>query len=277
MPTPTTAQAAVRELADLETMLFELPEPGIGRLLLNRPKRRNSQTRIMFAEYGRVGLVLRDVPLRALVVAGAGGRFFCPGYDLAQISEIADLRPLEFLRFQEIASSGVQSLHFLPFPVIAAINGPAVGGGLALACAADIRLAGQDAVFGAGFIKVGLSAGELGLSYHLTRLLGPGRAAEFVYTGRIMDAAEAMSLGLVNAVVDDPMTAALEMAQQIAANSPAGVRMSKRALQRNGEITSYAAALELENRGQALLTRTADMPEALAAFLDQRPPEFRGQ
>jgi enoyl-CoA hydratase/carnithine racemase len=184
----------------------------------------------------------------------------------------------EFLRFQELATGGLAAIRHLPFPVVAAIHGAAVGGGLALALAADIRLAAPSAKLSCAFVKVGLSVGELGTSWQLTRLIGYGRAAELAFTGRVVEAAEAERIGLVNRVVPaaDLMAEAHALTAAIAANSPAGVRMSKRALQRNQEVGSYAAALELENRGQALLTRTDDMPEALDAFRTKRTPRFTG-
>jgi enoyl-CoA hydratase/carnithine racemase len=124
--------------------------------------------------------------------------------------------------------------------------------------AADIRLVSSTAKFSTAFLKVGLSMGELGLSYNLSRLIGPGRAAEIGYTARIVGADEAVAIGLANRVVPTErlFDEAVALARLIATNSPGGVRMSKRAIQHNQEITSYAAALELENRGQALLTRT---------------------
>ena len=124
-----------------------------------------------------------------------------------------------------------------------------------------------------------MSAGDLGASWLLTRLIGPAATSEICFTGRMVDAAEAARIGLVNAVSADGalLDDAAALAQSIVANSPGGVRMSKRAIQRNQEITSYAAALELENRGQALLTQTADMPEALAAFKEKRAPSFTGR
>ena len=163
-------------------------------------------------------------------------------------------------------------------PVIAAVNGPATGGGLALALAADIRIGSPGARFNAAFVRIGLSAGDLGTSWLLPRLIGPARAAEFAYTGRFIEAEEAERIGLLNRVVPpgDLLDATLELAGQIAANSPGGVQLSKRALQANMEAASYAAALELENRGQALLTRGSDMPEALAAFKEKRAPRFTG-
>jgi enoyl-CoA hydratase/carnithine racemase len=164
-------------------------------------------------------------------------------------------------------------------PVIAAVNGPAAGGGFALALAADIRLAAPEARFNAAFVRIGLTAGDLGTSWLLPRLIGPARAAELAYTGGFVEAEEAERIGLVNRVVpaDRLLDEALEMAAQIAANSPGGVQLSKRALQANMEAASFAAALELENRGQALLTRGEDMPEALQAFKERREPRFTGR
>ncbi len=264
------------DFPELETLTFEQPEAGIGVLRLNRPNRMNSQTVTMFHEYLAAGRALRDSGLRALVVTGMGERAFCAGFDLDEVHQIAEMGVREFLKFQETATGGIQSIRHLPFPVIAAIHGPATGGGMALALAADIRFAAPTLKMSAAFVQVGLSVGELGTSYNLTRLVGPALAAEIAYTARIVEADEALRIGLVNRVVDTDQLfdESLALARQIAQNSPGGVRMSKRAIQRNTEIGSYEAALELENRGQALLTRTDDMPEALAAFKAKRAPAF---
>jgi enoyl-CoA hydratase/carnithine racemase len=163
--------------------------------------------------------------------------------------------------------------------VIAAVNGPAAGGGMSLTLMADIRLGSPAAKFNAAFVRIGLSAGDLGASWLLPRLIGPSAAAEIGFTGRMVDAEEAESLGLLNRVTgsDDLLDQSLAMARQISANSPGGIRLSKRALQANMEIASFAAALELENRGQALLTRCDDMTEALEAFKAKRAPNFSGR
>jgi len=276
MTSPTSVRPG---LPELETLSVELLDGGIGVLRMNRPDRMNTQTVRMFHEYNTAARALRDSGLRALIVTGAGERAFCAGFDLDEIDVITRMGVREFLKFQELATGGIQAIRHLPFPVIAAVHGAATGGGLALALAADIRLISPTAKFSAAFVKVGLSLGELGTSYNLSRLIGPGRAAEMGFTGRIVTAAEAAEIGLANRVVpgEDLLREAVAMARLIAANSPAGVRMSKRAIQRNQEITSYAAALELENRGQALLTRTEGMPEALAAFREKREPRFSGR
>lgn len=275
----TTTGTGSTTLIELETLLVELRTDGIAVLTVNRPERANSQTATMFREHNDAALALRDSGARALIVRGAGDRAFCSGFDLAEVGAIQAMGVREFLFFQEAATGGLAAIRDLPFPVIAAIHGPAVGGGLALALAADIRLAAPSAKLSCAFVRVGLSCGELGTSYLLTRLIGYGRAAELGFTGRVVEAAEAARIGLVNRVVpaEDLFAEADAVAAAIAANSPGGIRMSKRALLRNQEVTSYAAALELENRGQALLTRAADMPEALAAFQERRPPRFTGR
>jgi enoyl-CoA hydratase/carnithine racemase len=249
-----------------ETLDLGAPAPGVVVVTLNRPDRYNAMTATMFDELERAAIALDDEDgLRAVILTGAG-KAFCAGYDLADAEELPKLSPLGTVRSARV-------------PVIAAVNGPAAGGGLSLALAADIRLASAAAKFNAAFVRIGLSAGDLGASWLLTRLIGPGAASEICFTGRIVEAAEAFALGLVNALSepDALLDDALALAASIAANSPGGVQLSKRALQANMEAASYAAAIELENRGQALLTRGEDFPEALAAFKDKRPPVFTGR
>lgn len=266
------------DVPGVETLTLDIVDGTIGILRMNRPDRMNSQTIQTFTDHLLVARHLRDSDLRALIVTGAGERAFCAGFDLDQIDELTGMNPLQFLRFQETAAGGMRALRELPFPLIAAVHGPATGGGIALALAADIRIVAPTAKFSTAFIKVGLSIGELGVSYNLTRLIGPARASEIGFTGRLVGAEEAVRIGLANKMVDSDalLDEALAMADQIAANSPGGVRLSKTAIQRNQEIGSYAAALELENRGQALATRTSDMAEALDAFKNKRPPTFTG-
>jgi enoyl-CoA hydratase/carnithine racemase len=265
---------------NLATIELTQPEPGIVVATLNRPERMNSQTFQMFDDLAALPLLLRDEEdLRALIITGAGDKAFCAGFDLAEIDRLAGLGVREFLKFQELATGAMAAIRGLPVPVIAAINGAAAGGGMALALTADIRLASPSAKINAAFVKIGLSVGELGTSWTLSRLVGPGRAAEIAFTGRQVHAEEAERIGLVNRVVgaESLLDEAIALALAIASNSPGGVRMSKRALQASAEISSYAAALEMENRGQALLTRGSDMPEALAAFKEKREPVFTGR
>jgi enoyl-CoA hydratase/carnithine racemase len=263
---------------DFETLLVETRPDGVVLVTINRPDRANSMTATMFEDLAEVSRqVTTDPTVRCVILTGAG-TVFCAGYDIDKAAELPSMSAIEFLNLQETAAASLVGIRSLRVPVIAAVNGAAAGGGLSLALAADIRLAEPTAKFSAAFARIGLSAGDLGASWLLPRLVGPAMAAEIAFTGRMVLADEAAEIGLVNrvsapgAVVDD----ALAMAALICANSPAGVRVSKTALRFNQEIPSYAAAMELENRGQTLLTRTDDMPEALAAFRERRPAKFTG-
>ncbi|MBV7707079.1 enoyl-CoA hydratase [Nocardia sp. 852002-20019_SCH5090214] len=261
-----------------ETFLAEEVKPGIVVVTLNRPERYNAMTNTMFVELEQLAWGLETENACRVVVLTGAGKAFCSGYDLADADDLPNLGALGMLDQQERAARALTAIRSLRVPVIAAVNGPAAGGGLALALAADIRLAGAAATFNAAFVRIGLSAGDLGTSWLLTRLIGPAKTSEICFTGRIVDATEAGELGMVNSVsAGDVVADALALAEQIVANSPGGVQLSKRALQANLEVGSYAAAIELENRGQALLTRSPDMTEALNAFKDKRAPVFQGK
>jgi enoyl-CoA hydratase/carnithine racemase len=264
---------------DLETIEVEQPTEQIAIATLNRPDRYNSMTDTMFREFEELADgVNADDDVRVLILTGAG-KAFCSGFDLDAADELPTMGALAFLEKQERAARGLLAIRSVRVPVIAAVNGAAAGGGFALALAADIRLASTEAKFNAAFVRIGFSAGDLGTSWLLPKLIGPARAAELAYTGRFMFAEEAERVGLVNAVYqpDGLIDQAIALAEQICANSPGGVQLSKRALQANMEIGSFAAALELENRGQALLTCTSDMAEALAAYKQKRTPTFTGR
>jgi enoyl-CoA hydratase/carnithine racemase len=262
-----------------ETLAVESPADGVVQVTLNRPERLNAMTVRMFDELESLARAIsEDRDTRVVILTGAG-KAFCAGYDLDEAEELPTLSALGMLDRQERAARALSAVRALPVPVIAAVNGAAAGGGMSLTLMADIRLGSPTAKFNAAFVRIGLSAGDLGASWLLPRLIGPSAAAEIGFTGRIVEAEEAEQLGLLNRVTgpDDLLEQTLEMARQISANSPGGIRMSKRALQANMEIASFAAALELENRGQALLTRCDDMAEALEAFKAKRPANFSGR
>ena len=262
-----------------ETLRLEQVTPGVVVLTLDRPERYNAMTNRMFVELERAALDLdQEDDLRALVLTGAGAAF-CGGYDLADADDLPGLGAIGMLDQQERAARALLAIRTIRVPVIAAVNGATAGGGLALALQADIRIASPEAKFNAAFVKIGLSAGDLGTSWLMTRLVGPAVTSEICFTGRMVEASEAARIGLVNSISEAGalMDDALALAGRMVANSPGGVQLSKRALQANMEVGSYAAALELENRGQALLTRSPDMPEALAAFREKRQPVFKGE
>ena len=262
-----------------EPVLYEATSTGVAIVTFNRPDRLNAWgPDIAAGFYAAVDRAEQDPEIRVIVLTGRG-RAFCAGYDLDEAEELASLSALGMLDRQERAARALSAIRAIPVPVIAAVNGPAAGGGMSLTLMADIRLGSPAAKFNAAFVRIGLSAGDLGASWLLPRLIGPSAAAEIGFTGRIVEAEEAERLGLLNRVTgpDDLLDETLAMAAQICANSPGGIRMSKRALQANMEVASFAAALELENRGQALLTRCDDMTEALQAFKAKRPPNFSGR
>jgi enoyl-CoA hydratase len=171
----------------------------------------------------------------------------------------------------------VHAIHELPQPVIAAVHGAAVGGGLALALACDLRVASDDAYFAAHFIRVGLSSCDVGTSYTLPRIVSPTIAAELMLTGRRFAADEASRIGLLNRVVarDQLHDAAFELAEGITANSEFGVYMTKLGFWANLDAPSLRHAIQLENRTQVLGTFTGNMREAGQAFVEKRPPVWK--
>jgi enoyl-CoA hydratase/carnithine racemase len=259
-----------------ETLLVERPRDGVVLVTLNRPDRLNAITFQMFDEmHDLCRTLLADGDARAVVITGAG-RGFCAGLDLDDAETLPDMTPHEMMLGQQHWAGAFVNFHELPQPVIAAVNGPAAGGGLGLALAADIRLASPSARFNAAFVRIGLSAGDVGVSWSLPRVVGLGRAAEIMLTGRFVDAEEAATIGLVNRVVpeDQLLDEAFAVAEQIAANTPFGVTLTKRVLNANVDAGSLSQAVEVENRGQTLATRGADFREALAAFREKRPAKL---
>ena len=225
----------------------------------------------------------RDREVGAVVLRGAG-RGFCAGADLQDdgaggtgAPDTEGRGPVGFVyRWQEHLVDMILAVHECDKPVEAAVHGPAVGGGLALALACDLRVATRTARFGAAFINVGLSSCDVGVSYFLPRLVGPTAAAELMLTGRHFSGEEADRFGMLNRLVDDgeELAAAVTLAELVAANNEYGVWMTKRGLWANLDAPSLRYALELENRTQVLGTFTGNMAEAIRAFREKRPPEW---
>ena len=182
--------------ATYETLLLDEPCPGVVVITLNRPARRNAMTNTMFAELEHAAEAFDgEDDCRVVILTGAGTAF-CAGYDLADAEDLPGLGVLGMLDQQERAARALLAVRTLRVPVIAAINGAAAGGGLSLALAADIRIASPTAKLNAAFVRIGLSAGDLGTSWLLTRLIGPAHASEICFTGRLVEADEAQALGL---------------------------------------------------------------------------------
>jgi enoyl-CoA hydratase/carnithine racemase len=259
------------ELRTARTLTFDEQRRGIVVMSVNRPQRANSQTVEMFGEIAWATGALRNAPLRALIIAGAGGKAFCTGFDLDEVDVLTRMSVSDFTDLVETAASGSTGLRALPYPVIAAVCGPAAGGGLSLALAADIRIADNTASFSAGFVRVGLSIGELGTSWNLIRLIGPGRAAELAFTGRTVRAVEALRIGLADRLTETgtALDAAIELAETIGQNSDDSMRSTKNALVRNLENNSFRSALEVDNRGQALAVQVPTTRSALVNLQEQ--------
>jgi enoyl-CoA hydratase/carnithine racemase len=230
---------------------------------LNRPDRLNAVNAVMLAELRETFAKLAlDESVHAVVMTGAG-RGFCSGLDMRDFGPgIPDENDpaIDRLRFQEAMASLPQAISALPQPVIAAVNGPCVGAGLALCLSSDIRICSTSATFGNAAILLGLSGAEMGMSYFLPRIVGLSVAAEWMLTGRTVSADEADRRGLVSRLVepDQLMDNAIDLARTIAQLAPFGVRLTKRALQVNTDAAGLAAALEIENRNQVLSHATDD-------------------
>ncbi len=265
-----------------ETIEVEVAEAGIAVLRLNNPARLNAFSRESVALFNRrVDDIAADPAIRALILTGAG-RGFCSGQDVTAADARNRTGPsglVERLHWQEQFAGMGRRLRAMPQLVVAAVNGPCVGAGLAIALAADMRIATPSARFMVGAVRLGLSAGESGISYLLPRLIGASRAFEIMLTGRAVDAAEAERIGLcVRLVAEDGLLVeACTLARQVLANSPFAVAHTKRLMWDNLDAGSYDAAIELENRTQILASMTDDYKEATAAFTEKRPPRFTGR
>ncbi len=266
-------------LADLQTVTIDDLEDGIVRVTLNRPERLNAMSHELIRDlHSTIDLLDADRGARVVILTGAG-RGFCAGLDLKDVphARAEGLGRVEAgLDVQHHIATLIPRLRSLRVPVIAAVNGPAAGGGLALALGSDVRIASESARFNVAFIRVGLSACDIGTSWLLPRLIGASRAHELMLTGRIIDAAEADRIGLVSRVVpdDELIDAALIIAREIRANTPLGVWLTKEAMWSALEIPSQRAAIDMENRQQILASMSDDMSEAIAAFLEKRPPSY---
>ncbi len=263
--------------------IVETSKPADGVLLveLNDPERYNALSTRLVEEMKAVFVGLKNDRESRVVILQGRGRGFCAGANMGGEEETPERAkgrgPVGFIHeYQEHLAELMLAIHEARQPVIAAVHGGAVGGGLALALAADLRIVSTDGYFASHFIRVGLSSCDVGTSYWLPRIVGPTIAAELMLTGRRIPADEAGRIGLVNRVVEQEglRDAALELAAGITANSEYGVIMTKLGLWTNFDAPSLRAAMELENRTQVLGTFTGNMTEAGRAFRDKRPPNW---
>jgi len=264
----------------MDPVLVDSPHPGVTRITLNRPDKLNAMTvELVEGLHDALDAIAADQGCRVVVLTGAG-RGFCAGLDLRGYGQAPDSegfgRPQAGFAVQRHIARLIPHLRSLPQPVIAAVNGPASGGGFALVLGSDVRIAAATARFNAAFIRIGLSACDIGTSWLLPRLVGAARAQELMLTGRLFDAAEAERIGLVTEVVPDDalLDAAYAKADQIMLNTPFGVALTKEGMWSALEIPGLQAAIDLENRQQIMASFSEDAQEALAAFLEKRPPRY---
>jgi enoyl-CoA hydratase len=251
------------------------PRPEIAVITLNRPEKLNALNYGLVEElHATLADIDRDDACRVVVLTGAG-RGFCSGLDLTERSPEDAKRGLEFprsgMRWQERIADLTTRLIRLRQPVIAAVNGPAYGGGFALALASDIRVASDEARFCTQFIKLGLGGCDIGVSYTLPRIVGAGQAFDLILTARTVDADEALRLGLVSRVVPGPaVDEALAIAETLCGYGKFGVESTKQVLWANLEASGIEAALHVENRSQILASTSGELNAAAAAFATRK-------
>lgn len=267
--------------ADAGFVLVDRPRDHVALITLNRPERMNSMAFDVMVPLKRVlDEITHDNSVRAVVLTGAGTGF-SSGADHRSAGSVPHVdgltRPGFALRSMEVLDEVILALRRLHQPVIAAVNGAAIGGGLCLALACDIRVAGAAAYFRAAGINNGLTASELGLSYLLPRAIGTSRAFELMLTGRDIDAVEAERVGLVSRQVADEelLDTCFDMAQRIAAFSRPGVELTKRTLWSGLDAGTLEGHMQAEGLGQLYVRLlTSNFEEAVAARADQRPAVF---
>jgi enoyl-CoA hydratase/carnithine racemase len=257
------------------------PRDGIALVTMNRPDKLNAMTSTMveslhqtFTDIGKS----RDV--RVVVLTGSG-RGFCAGLDLGGYGDAPGFEwngsVEKGFAVQKHIASLIPKMRSIPQPIIAAVNGPAAGGGFALVLGSDLRICSETARFNAAFIRIGLSACDIGTSWLLPRLIGAARAHEIMLTGRLFDAEEALRIGLVTEVLPPEvlLDAAYVKAQEIMLNSPIGVALTKEGMWASLEIPGLQAAIDMENRQQIMASFSDDARETQRAKREGRPPQYR--
>lgn len=242
---------------ETETIHYEKPEQGIGILSLNRPRRYNSVSRRMMEELEAFWEgQCRDPDTRVIILRGNGDRGFCAGLDMKEIMKLAPAMNTEaFYRFQSRLARLTLAMRRAPQPVICMVHGAAAGLGFSFALASDVRVISPDARFSAAYINIGLGGADMACSYFLPRLIGAGRAYEFMLTGNFMSSEEAMSLGLASRLVEREalMETAMELARTMNGKNPMGLRLTKEAINMNLDAGGLEQALHMEDRNQTLL------------------------
>ena len=240
-----------------ETIEYEIKEKGVSILSLNRPRRYNLVNQKMMEELeGFWSERQYDLDTHVLILRGNGEKGFCAGLDMKEMIKILpEMGTDQFYRFQSRLGRLNLAMRRTPQPIICAVHGPAAGLGFSFALASDVRIISPDARFSAAYINIGLGGADMACSYFLPRLIGAGRAYEFMLTGNFMSAEEAMNLGLASRLVerDKLLESALELARTMNSKNPMGLRLTKEAINMNLDAGGLEQALNMEDRNQALL------------------------
>ena len=246
-------------MEEYRTLKYETND-RIGVLTLNRPEKLNAVNDEMRRELEAFWAERRiDTETRVIVMTGAGPKGFCAGMDIQEaFGQAAEYNVQAFYQAQARMSRVILAMRQAPQPIVAAVSGAAVGIGLCLALAADLRVIATNTRFGAAFINIGFGGADIGSSYFLPRLIGAGRAYEFLLTGDYIDAVTADRLGLVSRVapVEEIMDQALELARKMCAKNPLGLRLTKEAINMNLDAAGLEQALNMEDRNQSLCFTT---------------------
>jgi len=267
--------------ASYVTLLIE-KRGAVDWVTMNRPEALNALNTDMVDELlDYFGGLYFDRSVRIVVLRGAG-RAFCVGLDLKQSGSRRNAEgasaggPDGGLLSQRRISEIVMRMRRCGQPIVSLVHGPACGGGFALALASDIRIAGQSARMNAAFIRIGLSACDIGVSYFLPRLVGTSVASELMLTGRFINADRALRVGLVSEVVPDEhlARAAEPYLEEMLTTAPLGLRLTKECLNMSVDAPCLEAAINMEDRNQILCTQTRDVREGMAAFLEKRKPNY---
>lgn len=277
---------------EFETIKFDLEENGIGFLTFNRPEKANAISFQMVEDlHSLFDSLMTNLDCRVLIMK-ADGKVFNAGQDLSDATALKSkkkpehLKKFYFLDIPEVVKSFtyyqwriadiIVKMRKISQPIIAVIQGAAMGAGFSIVMAADIRIAGKDAKFNAGYINIGLTGADMGSSYFLPRLIGLSRASELLYTGRFLGAEEAFNTGFVSKIVDEEklLDSARELAKVMLSKSPLGLRMTKQALNLSLDSPSLETMIQLENRGQVLSGSSKDVLEAFSAYMEKRVLKF---
>jgi len=265
-------------MTDYKCLLYEVKD-AIATLTLNRPERLNALGGTLRDDlYAAVLRASQDADVRVIVVTGAG-KGFCAGGDVKAMNDVKEGRAERPLidKVAPLRDRVLLAMRDAPQPVIAAVNGAAAGAGMNLALGCDIRLASTAAKFTQAFVKRGLHP-DWGGTYFLPRLVGMAKACELIFTGDIIDAGEALRLGLVSAIYapEELLPATYELARKIATGPPIAIRLAKRALYHSQDV-DLRAALEFETFAQNIASETEDAREGIRAFVEKRPAAFKGR